>query len=280
MEQSHMKRILLLSLVLALGIAILTAQEGENYRGLKQVVEKEYLINQNFGQNKMKLSQVKTGFYNDRGALQNWILEQGNRSFLGQVKILSSQDAKERETLYYDYMNRLTGRRYEQQGPQDNEITMIEYDAKGKLLNKKRSRYFAVGDEKWDFEYNQVGYLTHYSQAPLASNSLVSQEYEYDYFDELNSIHHYLYTEDNAGALKEIRSEDPEGKLQKRLEYIYNEQGLLLEEKSFEGEDAPLGGIRYTYDDRQRLIQKLEYRYNPRYGGVYQTTKQCDYSYF
>lgn len=275
-----MKGIRIICFALWLGIAMLAAQEGENYRGLRQVVAKEYEISQNFGQNKMKLSQIKTGYYSAGGILQNWVLQQANMTHLGQIKINSSEDLQEKETLHYDYMNRLSGRKYELQSAEANESTMIEYDAKGKLLNKKRSRYYAAGEEKWGFEYNQVGYLAHYRQGALEKQAPLQQEYEYDYFDELNLVHNYIYNADGSGKLKEIISEDPEGTLQKRVEYIYDERGLLLEEKRFKVGDIPLGGIRYTYDDMQRLIQSLEYQYNPRYGGVYQATKQCDYSYY
>lgn len=257
----------------------LQAQEGEYYRGIRQVMEKEYQIRTSFGQNKMHLNQLKTGYYNDEGELQSWILQQANKTYLGQIQILSSKDAKTKETLYYDYMNRVSGRKYELQDANETESTVIEYDAKGKLANKTRYRYFAAGDEIWSFEYNQVGYISSYSQTKADENAIVLQEYEYNYYDELTAIHSYIYAGDEK-QLCEIRSESPEGKLQKRVEYTYDEAGLLLEEKRYAAEDIPAGGIRYTYDENKRLIQKLEYQYNPRYGGVFQATRQSDYSYF
>lgn len=274
-----MKRIFIICICIALGIAILGAQEGEQYRGIKQVLAKEYVNSQHFGQDKMVLSQIKTGYYDAQGVLQNWILQQGNKTHLGHIDINSSSDAKEREILHYDYMNRLIGRKYERQDSPEYEYTVIEYDAKGKLLNKKRSRYYAAGEEKWGFEYNQVGYLTNYTQASVKDQAPIQQEYEYDYYDSLTAIHNYFYSDDGSGKLIEVKSTDPAGRLQKRVEYTYSEQGQLLEEKSFRKDDIPLGGVRYSYDEQQRLIQKLEYRFNPRYGGVLQITKQCDYSY-
>lgn len=266
----------LCTVFLILGISTtLYSQEGQHYVGSKEMLEKHYEVSQKHGKNNLKLATIKRGYYDEEGNLVDQIIQQGNKTYLGRIRKHISKDPYTVETLEYDHMQQLVSRKVEIAGAKEGELTTLEYDTKGKLVNKSSIRIYQ--DQLWTLDYSQVGYVANYIQSIGDEANRISEQRVFDHADELKEIHSHLYDRDNR--LLAVVAQNPEDSVLFRIEYKYDYLGNIIEEKHFEGEDALVSSIRISYDDSNRILQRAEYIWNPRFGTIPQLRKQSEYSY-
>lgn len=266
----------LCTVFLILGVSTtLYSQEGQHYVGSKEMLEKHYEVSQKHGKNNLKLATIKRGYYDEEGNLVDQIIQQGNKTYLGRIRKHISKDPYTLETLEYDHMQQLVSRKVEIAGAKEGELTTLEYDTKGKLVNKSSIRIYQ--DQLWTLDYSQVGYVANYIQSIGDEANMISEQRVFDHADELKEIHSHLYDRDNR--LLAVVAQNPEDSVLFRIEYKYDYLGNIIEEKHFEGEDALVSSIRISYDDSNRILQRAEYIWNPRFGTIPQLRKQSEYSY-
>lgn len=266
----------LCTVFLILGVSTtLYSQEGQHYVGSKEMLEKHYEVSQKHGKNNLKLATIKRGYYDEEGNLVDQIIQQGNKTYLGRIRKHISKDPYTVETLEYDHMQQLVSRKVEIAGAKEGELTTLEYDTKGKLVNKSSIRIYQ--DQLWTLDYSQVGYVANYIQSIGDEANRISEQRVFDHADELKEIHSHLYDRDNR--LLAVVAQNPEDSVLFRIEYKYDYLGNIIEEKHFEGEDALVSSIRISYDDSNRILQRAEYIWNPRFGTIPQLRKQSEYSY-
>ncbi|MDD4035454.1 MAG: hypothetical protein PHO16_08580 [Candidatus Cloacimonetes bacterium] len=266
----------LCTVFLILGVSTtLYSQEGQHYVGSKEMLEKHYEVSQKHGKNNLKLATIKRGYYDEEGNLVDQIIQQGNKTYLGRIRKHISKDPYTVETLEYDHMQQLVSRKVEIAGAKEGELTTLEYDTKGKLVNKSSIRIYQ--DQLWTLDYSQVGYVANYIQSIGDEANRISEQRVFDHADELKEIHSHLYDRDNR--LLAVVAQNPEDSVLFRIEYKYDYLGNIIEEKHFEGEDTLVSSIRISYDDSNRILQRAEYIWNPRFGTIPQLRKQSEYSY-
>jgi len=265
----------LLPLCLLCCCSLLLAQEGTAYKGTKELYEKQYTVTQKNGKNVMTLSARISGEYDAEGNLVFAQKQKGNKTYMGYVRKNISSDPPTIETVEYNHMNQIGIRKLESIDPKTGDSTLIEYDAKGKILAKTSIRHHQ--NSLWTMEYNQVGYISRYYQSVMDSTNRISERLVYDYADELKELHTYLY--DSSDLLTAIVAFNPEHEVIGITEYIYDERGNCIEEKHYKDEDTITNSIQYQYDAKNRMIQRSEYRWNPRFGTFPQLQKMYEYSY-
>ena len=255
----------------------LIAQEGQPYVGTKEVHERAFAVRQSHGRNILTLNTISTGYYDAQGNIVDQVIQKGNKTHLGRrVQNISSNPAT-KEILDFNHMNLLNARSVEIAGDLPGESTFLEYDAKGKLINKRSLRLHQAKSELWTLDYSQVGYVHRYAQSIADESTRLMQQNVFDYADEFIEIHSYLYNEDDR--LIALIAMNPQDSLLFRQEYRYDYVGNLIEEQYFEAEDTLVKSIRYSYDDMGRMIQRSEFAWNPRFGVIPQLGKQADFSY-
>ncbi|HQQ67784.1 MAG TPA: hypothetical protein PLX77_03040, partial [Candidatus Cloacimonadota bacterium] len=227
------------------------------------------------GKNVMTLSARISGEYDAEGNLVFAQKQKGNKTYMGYVRKNISSDPPTIETLEYNHMNQIGIRKLESIDPKTGDSTLIEYNAKGKILAKTSIRHHQ--NSLWTMEYNQVGYISRYYQSVMDSTNRISERLVYDYADELKELHTYLY--DSSDLLTAIVAFNPEYEVIGITEYIYDERGNCIEEKHYKDEDTITNSIQYQYDAKNRMIQRSEYRWNPRFGTFPQLQKMYEYSY-
>jgi hypothetical protein len=131
-------------------------------------------------------------------------------------------------------MQQLVSRKVEIAGAKEGELTTLEYDTKGKLVNKSSIRIYQ--DQLWTLDYSQVGYVANYIQSIGDEANRISEQRVFDHADELKEIHSHLYDRDNR--LLAVVAQNPEDSVLFRIEYKYDYLGNIIEEKHFEGEDT------------------------------------------
>lgn len=260
------------------GMAVLLlAQEGIAYTKTKEVHEKYYEVRQKNGRNVMTLTTTAKGFYDDEGDIIDKHIYKANRTYLGRIKKNKSKNPYTVETLNYDYMNQLTLRSVVLYGDDPRESTSLEYDAKGKILNKTSTRIRENTDELWQLDYNQVGYIYQYFQVGADSTGKVMVKHKYNYYDDIVEMHYYIY--DDKGMQQGLLAMSTSDTLVFKREYIHDDKGNLIEENLYNHKDKIVETERYTYDDKNRIIQKSFLIWNPRFGVVPNLRKQWDYEY-
>ncbi|MDD2506858.1 MAG: hypothetical protein PHQ78_06025 [Candidatus Cloacimonetes bacterium] len=122
-----------------------------------------------------------------------------------------------------------------------------------------------------------MGYLSHYYKILQSSDNLPLQKQRFDFKDDLTETHTYIY--DSSGLLSFVVCRSEEDSLMYKMQYSYDDKGNLLQESKMNAFDQETESRLYTYDDSNRLILMLEYNWNPRYGGIPNLRKHCEYSY-
>lgn len=271
----HMKHILPI-LIVSLFIQILSAFEGEAYQKVDKATHKIYAVNQKHGKNVLKLDEIVTCFYDSEGNIVEKYIMQGNRSYKGKMVKNIRKDPFTIEILDYNHMNLLISRRVEYLDSVTGEGSAIDYDAKGKILKKTSTRLSSVDPDLWEFNYNQVGYAATYARI-MRDGLNVSQRLVYDYKDDLLETHDYSY-DDNGLPIK-IIAKSPSDSTLFRKEFTYDDFGNILEEITYDSQDNPTQSIVSVYDDDQRLIQRSEFIWNPRFGRIPNLLRQTDVTY-
>lgn len=268
-------RNLILLIVLLSLFGIVAAQEGPHYAGSREVHEKQYGVSQKHGRNILNLAKICVGYYDEEGNLVDQQIQKGNKTYLGRIRKNISKNPLSVETLEFDHANQLISRKVNLAGDKQGETTFMEYDAKGKILNKISKRMYQ--DNVWTMEYSQVGYVARYIQSLQDSIATVQGQRVYDYNGEIIENHSYIFDLDDR--LLAIVAQSPADSVIFKKEYRYDYQGNLIEEKHFQGEDSLTESFRYSYDDQNRMVQSSEYYWNPRFGVIPQLRKQSEYSY-
>jgi hypothetical protein len=258
-------------------VCALEAQEGIPYIGTKEVHERACEVHQSHGRNVLNLSTISTGYYDADGNIIDQVIQKGNKTHLGRRVQNISKDPETKEILEFNHMNLLSSRSVEIAGEKTGETTHIEYDAKGKITKKQSTRLSLAKSELWTMDYNQVGYVHRYAQSIDDDSPKLMQQKVFDYSDELIEIHNHLYDEDDR--LIAIIAVNPQDSILFKQEFRYDYIGNLIEEKYIESEDTLIKSIRYSYDDKNRMTQRSEFAWNPRFGVVPQLKKQSDFSY-
>lgn len=271
-----MKAITLIVLMTCL-IMIAPAQEGPAYTNTKRVTIKDYTVKQLHGENILALQTQTTGFYDDNGNLTEKYIMQGNLTYSGKEIVKIKQDPWFKERLVYNYMNLLSSRSVELQTGEKDEYTYLEYDNKGKIVKKTESRVFKETGDVWEFNYNQVGYVYEYYQIVKDSTSNIIEKKVFDYFDDLQETHYYIY--DNDNRLKSIHELSPSDSLMYKHLYEYDQVGNLLKVSLYDQEEKILEATSYAYDEQNRLLQSSYSIWNPRFGHVPRLKRQTDYFY-
>ncbi|MDI3503999.1 MAG: hypothetical protein PWP64_935 [Candidatus Cloacimonadota bacterium] len=271
-----MKAITLIVLMSCL-IVMAPAQEGPAYANTKRVTIKDYTVKQLHGDNILTLQTQTTGFYDDMGNLTEKYIMQGNLTYLGKEISKIKQDPWFKECLKYNYMNLLSSRSLELQTGEKGENTYLEYDNKGKLLKKTESRILKETGDTWEFHYNQVGYVYEYYQVVKDSTSKIIAKKVFDYFDDLQETHYYVYNKLNK--LQSIHEVSPSDSLICKRLYEYDEAGNLLKESLYDHQEQILEATTYAYDEQNRLLQSSYAVWHPRFGHVPSLKRQTDYFY-
>ncbi|MDD4310477.1 MAG: hypothetical protein PHO32_08865 [Candidatus Cloacimonetes bacterium] len=282
-----MKRFTLIALILGVAV-VLAAQEGTAYKNTAQVIEKSYDVRQAHGRDKLTLATKAIGTYNSNGIIVDKIIYKANNTFLGRISRNQSYNPYTLETLNYNNMNLLNSRSVEIAGKLPGEATIIEYDTKGKILNRTSNRIYEPTQEIWSMNHNQVGYVYHYFQAALDNNQRIQITCKYNTMDELEQKQYYTYDAQNqlisivamSASLPSLNA-DPalEDTLIYKKEFLYDDQGNLFEENLYDHKEKIVETERMVYDNKNRLIQKSFYIWNPRFGVVPNLRKQSDYEY-
>jgi hypothetical protein len=252
------------------------AQEGPAYIGLEKAQEKAYTVSQKHGKNVLTLQTDSSIFYDKNGFIVEKYHLQGNLTYKGKTIINRQQDSSTIETLQYNHMNLLSGRKVEYLDALYGESTKIEYDAKGKILSKTSTRTHSMSADLWDLQYNQVGYVASYFQVTKGAGNKVLEKKLFDYKDDLQETLFYSY--DEADQLTSILALSPSDSVVFKMLYSYEDENLV-EEQKLDGMDQILESITYAYDANNRLIQRSEFYWNPRFGRIPNLRRQFDYSY-
>ena len=255
--------------------SLLFAQEGPAYKGTKELYEKQYTVTQKHGKNVTTLSATLSGEYDAEGNLIYAQKQKGNKTYMGYIRKNISSNPPTVETVEYNHMNQIGVRKLETTDPQTGDSTIIEYDAKGKILAKTSIRHHQ--DSLWTMEYNQVGYISRYYQSVMDSTNKISERLVYDYADELKEFHTYLY--DSSDLLIAIVAFNQEHEVIGITEYVYDDRGNCTEEKHYKDENTITSSIQYQYDAKDRMILRSEYKWNPRFGTYPQLQRMFEYSY-
>lgn len=271
-----MKKITLCLLLLCMAVTLIS-QEGLAYQQTSEVHEKYYEVRQKHGRNVLTLTTTSKGFYDEDGDIIDKHIYKANRTYLGRIKKNKSQNPLTVETLNYDYMSQLNLRSVQLYGADPRECTSLEYDAKGKILNKTSTRIRENTDELWQLDYNQVGYIFQYFQVETDTSGTVLQKNKYNYFDDLVEVHYHIY--DDTGLMQGLLVMATSDTLLYKREYKHDDKGNLIEENLYNHKDKIIESERYTYDDQNRIVQKSFLIWNPRYGVVPNLRKQWDYEY-
>lgn len=266
----------LLTILLVTFYGAICAQEGVAYSGLVQAREKAYSVSQKHGRNILYLDTETTIFYDKDGNIVEKYILQGNRTYKGKTLINRRKDPNTIEILHYNHMNLLAGRIVEFADTTKGEVTEIEYDAKGKILTKKTTRGYAKNSDLWEFHYNQVGYVESYFLISKDYSAKISEKRLFDFKDDLLETHYYSY--DDAERLTRIIALCPGDSVAFQMLYKYD-NGNLVEEQRLDNMDQVLESVNYIYDANNRLLQRSEFLWNPRFGRIPNLRRQLDYSY-
>lgn len=267
----------MISLLLAVFYSLIFAQEGPQYMGIEKANEKLFNVKHSFGKPGLILESQSTLFYDSEGNIIEKYIMQANKTYKGKVIKNIVADPPRTEILTYNHMDLLTGRQVEYADTLSGESTRIDYDAKGKVLSKVSTRKSPKDSAMWEMHYNQVGYVSNYFRVMRDSTNSIREKHLFDYKDDLLEIH--LYSYDAQGLLIGILALSPQDSVIFKQEYQYDENANLIEEARYDSAEQILESTQYFYDDMNRLIQRSEYHWNPRFGRIPQLQRQAEYNY-
>ena len=231
--------------------------KGEHLRGqVKSIKTTIYYANDKFGEI-------------TKGDVYSWVLWRFDTKGEGTEKT----DSKESNFKYnskYDNQSRLTEQNaYSSAGTlalktlnkYDNEkiSQTISYDENGNLYEKYLYKYDNNTQNCETSRYNSSGDLNYKCITDKNRNILETSEYSYGSIDTK-----LKYEYSNAGKLNRVLTYNSENTLVK--EYVYNENGDIIIEKSYD----------YSYDEDYNDIttEKIEYTYKYKYDNKGNWTEQ------
>lgn len=278
-------------LVICCLFASLSGQEGKAYIGTNEVIERTFDVRQKYGRNVMTLATKSIGIYDSLGYIQETQIYQANLSYLGRRIRNVSQSPTSVEILDYNYMNMLSSRSVEVFGTDPRESTVVVYDTKGKILQKSSTRVHEISQETWNLEYNQVGYVNQYFQIIQDKQQRVMLKNKFNYYDDLVEKHYYIYndmqhliqilamsaSDSSTTAISLVPA--PADTMIFRREYSYDDNANLTEERLYNHKGQITESEAFVYDDRNRVIQRSYYIWNPRFGTIPNLRKQVEYAY-
>ena len=138
----------------------------------------------------------------------------------------------------------------------DSQKEIRYYNANGQLDSVI---FYGMRDKKWQYEsknmykyneQNQLEYFTQYSFSSSSNNWVSEVEDE------------FIYSERGLRTCVHIKLwRNGEWSKHKRIEYIYNENDLLIEDIRYTY-DSPTDKYKYTYDSFDNVITKTTYSYD------------------
>lgn len=189
----------------------------------------------------------------------------------------------------YDKDANLTGRSLYEYNAQDSLLSEKRYNAQGELIYTEANTY------------DEGGLLTKVSITSIelpTEEGAERQEYRdntsYRYNDKRQRIEALNFAQDgsleqrweyiyNAEGLRvEDRWIDPEtDTMNARIVYSYTPQGFLAEKTSFRGQSEKTSHQRFEYNERELLVKEESQRFMPVFfgGGVVTEIRTYDYSY-
>lgn len=139
------------------------------------------------------------------------------------------------ERLFYNADGALTGKVVYKFDKNNDRVELISYDEKGKIGYKLKTVYDSKGRLKEEKEYDSDGKMKYYTKSLEDNNGCV----ETNRYDDSNVLQYKIITCYDNGYIKSNEYTNPVYNSYSKTEYIYDEDGLLIETINYEGHGEP-----------------------------------------